>query len=115
MSGKASVTLDWLEKILCLSLANTPALFKAQNSSVLFDLVAVAFLRQPEFRSSQFIAINWKWLAAEFNICRNKVFYSFFRKAQKRGFVQPSIAHKRYEADFISSSPQRLPFLGGKT
>lgn len=62
-------------------------------------------LLQPEFRSSRFIATNWKWLAAEFNTCRNKVANSFSRKAQKWGFVQANTAHKRYEAEQISSAP----------
>lgn len=69
-------------------------------------------LLQPEF-----IATNWKQLAAECNTCRNKVADSFSRKAQKWGFVQASTAHKKYEAEqnFISSSSQVLLSLEGKT
>lgn len=67
MSGKSSASLDWLEKKLCLILANIPALFNVQNASLLFDLVAVGLLCQPKFRRSHFIESENGWQLSSIN------------------------------------------------
>lgn len=55
------MSLGWLEKKLCLILANIPAFFNVQNASLLFDLVAGGLLCQPKFRHSRFIETENGW------------------------------------------------------
>lgn len=116
MSGKASVSLDWLEKKLCLILANIPALFKAQNASLLFDLVAVGLYSSQSLEALgllQQTESGWQLSSIHAGIRWLIPFPERHRSEALSRQTQPTKGIK--QSRFHQLQLTELPFLGGKT